>query len=122
MAFKKRESAAISAAKTRSAELKAIQPDGKLDLGNGHTHEALDAQIKKTSEALEAYNTSLTTSDKLGNIVTAEEKKLSRLSSDILTGVGQRFGTDSDEYEQAGGTRDSERKKPVRKPKDAPKG
>ena len=50
----------------------------------------------------------------------AEEKKLSKFSSAMLTGVGQRYTLDSDEYEQAGGTRESERKKPGRAPK-APK-
>ena len=36
-------------------------------------------------------------------------------------GIKGYFGDDSSEYEQAGGTRSSERKKPVRKPKDTAK-
>jgi hypothetical protein len=37
----------------------------------------------------------------------------------MLAGVGSKYGKDSSEYEQAGGTRTSERKPPVRKPKTA---
>ena len=32
----------------------------------------------------------------------------------MLTGVGVKYGKDSNEYEKAGGVRTSERKKPVR--------
>jgi hypothetical protein len=35
----------------------------------------------------------------------------------MLAGVSSKFGKNSDEYEKAGGTKKSERKKPVRKPK-----
>ena len=34
----------------------------------------------------------------------------------MLTGVGVKYGKDSNEYEKAGGVRTSERKKPVRTP------
>jgi hypothetical protein len=43
--------------------------------------------------------------------------KRRELTTRALSGIRGYFGPDSDEYEQAGGTRTSERKKPVRKPK-----
>ena len=39
-----------------------------------------------------------------------------------LSAVEAQFGSDSSEYEQVGGTRQSERKRPVRKAKDAKAG
>ena len=47
----------------------------------------------------------------------AKEKKLSEMCTKVLSGAVSEFGDDSDEYEQLGGTRKSDRKKPVRKPK-----
>ena len=37
----------------------------------------------------------------------------------MLTGVGQKFTKDSNEYEQAGGVRERDRRKPVQKAKAA---
>jgi len=42
--------------------------------------------------------------------------KLKHMTTRALSGIRGFFGPDSDEYELAGGTRTSERKKPVRKP------
>ncbi len=39
------------------------------------------------------------------------------MSEDMLIGVASKYGKDSYEYKLAGGTRRSERKRPVRKPK-----
>jgi len=47
----------------------------------------------------------------------AEEKKLNDMCTIVLAAAVSEFGDDSDEYEQLGGTRKSDRKKPVRKPK-----
>lgn len=114
MAFKKRDSQDLTDANQRAAGLLAIDPTGALDLGNGNTQAAYAAQIAKTTEALKNHNTALSVVDKTGNTLKAEEKKLRKLSSAMLTAIGQRFTLDSDEYEQAGGTRESERKKPGR--------
>ena len=37
------------------------------------------------------------------------------MNTEILSGIRSKFGVDSNEYEQAGGTRQSERKRPVKK-------
>ena len=114
MPFRKRESIILNEATTRSAGLLAIDASGALDLGNGDTHPAFQGQIKATAAALEAYNKALAIADGLGNQLKAEEKKLRRLSTRMLTGVKLKHGEDSDEYEKAGGTRESERKRPAR--------
>ena len=45
----------------------------------------------------------------------AEEASLRDLSERMLAGVAAVYGKNSDQYEQAGGVRKSERKRPVRK-------
>ena len=39
----------------------------------------------------------------------------------VLAGMLSRYGANSEQYKQAGGTRKSEKKRPVRKPRTAPK-
>lgn len=68
---------------------------------------------------LDAYNGLLNEIDALNNDILAGEKALGALSERMLDGVGVKFGKDSNEYEQAGGVRKSERKKPTRKTKGA---
>lgn len=109
MAFRKRESKTLQNASKRSDGLLAIDASGNLDLGNGDTHAAYRAQIKAVAEALEVHNKNLALADKSGNDLRAEERKLARLSTRMLAGVKLKFGEDSTEYEQAGGTRESER-------------
>jgi hypothetical protein len=114
MAFKKRESKSLAIAHKRSDGLSAIDSTGTLDLGNGDTQAAYRAQMKAVSDAAETHNTNLATADKSGNVLKAEEKKLDKLSSRMLAAVKLKFGEDSNEYEQAGGVRASERKARVR--------
>ena len=45
------------------------------------------------------------------------EKDLDTMSKNMLVGVRIKHGEDSAEYEMAGGTKASDRKRPVRKPK-----
>jgi hypothetical protein len=51
----------------------------------------------------------------LYNKFQAEITKLKDWNERMLAGVATAYGKDSSEYEQAGGVRKSERKKPVRK-------
>ena len=122
MAFKKRESQVVNDAEKRAAGLLAVDPAGTLDLGGGNTQTAYATQIKKTAAALDAHNTALAAADKTVNVLKAEEQALRKSSSKMLTAVGLRFGLDSDAYEQIGGTRESERRRPgrVAKPKAPP--
>lgn len=99
----------------RIAGLKSINPT--LDLENGVTVAELEAVLNEARAAIEDYNVSLAVTDEKQNVVNAKDKLVRAALKKILPAVGLRFGTDSDEYEKAGGVRESERKKPVRKPK-----
>ena len=65
---------------------------------------------------MDSYNTLLSTVDEKLNKLKAQEKILDNWNERILVGVAAKFGKDSSEYEQAGGVRKSERKKPKAKP------
>ena len=115
MSRKKRKSNTVVSANKRLAGLESIDP--LLDLGNGNTIAAYLVAIKGVADALDAYNQNLSDADALMNNVEAAEKTLSDFSEVMLEAVGTKYGHDSNEYEMAGGTRKSERKRPVRKPK-----
>jgi hypothetical protein len=109
----KRQSPAVAKAQKRCAALKSIDP--ALDLGGGLTCAAFDAAIQAALGRLEAYNTALSQVDAALNELQATEKGLAGLSERFLAAVKGRYGGDSTEYEKAGGTRRSERRR--RKPK-----
>jgi uncharacterized protein YukE len=115
MAFKKRSSLILTDAQKRASALASI--DAALDLGGGLTLQAFNQQVASLQAKLDEYNTALSRVDELGNQVKAQEKKVQDLNERMLAGVAAKYGRDSDEYEKAGGTRKSERKRPVRKPK-----
>lgn len=117
MARTKKTSKVIESARTRLAGLKSI--DENLDLGNGITVKDYEKKITDTEKALGNYNTTLSLADEQGDTFETNEKDLKDYHERILLGVGSKFGKNSIEYEQAGGTKKSERKKPV-KPKTPP--
>lgn len=116
--LKKLNSAAISKAKGRLSNLKAI--DENLDLGNGLTVASYEAEITALEKKQSDYNNKLAEADELMEAFEDGETDMNSLSERMLEGVSTKFGKDSDEYETAGGTKKSERKKPVRKPKPTP--
>jgi hypothetical protein len=66
---------------------------------------------------LDSYNTKLSELDVVQNDLDAIELKLTETCSVMLSAVVVKYGKNSNEYEQAGGIRTSERKTPVRKAK-----
>ena len=88
-----------------------------LDLGNGVTIDSFAAAIKTTQDKLEAYNSSLSTVDLTQGALELAEKLLMELTEHMLLSVAAKYGKNSDEYKMAGGVRRSDRKRPVRKPK-----
>ncbi len=114
MASIQRESAELAAATKRMNGLKAIDPTGQLDLGNGYTLAAYQAQMTEVQNNLDAYNKARKEFDALKNTLDASEKDLAQKSSAMLTATGLKYGKDSSEYEQCGGVRDSERKQAMR--------
>lgn len=89
--------------------------DPALDFGNGVSVAALTAATTAAAAKLDAYNALLSQADEALNNLQAAEKVVSDLSSRLLSGVRMKFGADSSQYEQAGGTRTSEIKRKPRK-------
>lgn len=75
------------------------------------------------NDAISHYNKLLSDTDAALNEIIAVELQARDLAERALAGVATKYGKDSSEYEQAGGTRKSERKKrgtgPVAKAKAA---
>jgi hypothetical protein len=117
MARIKRTSPAAEKATQRAAALSSISTT--LDLGNGLTLAAYNAAIANINDPktgkLTLYNAALSTLDAQLTDLVAAEKALNTLSQSMLTGTAVKYGMDSDQYEQAGGVRKSDRKKPVKK-------
>lgn len=109
MARKKRTSPALDKAKKRATSLGSINP--QLDLGNGLTLPDYEAQIGVLDAKLEAYNEWLSQGDAMLNDIKTFEKGLNTHSGRMLAGVKVKFGPDSNEYEMAGGVRESEAKR-----------
>ncbi|NJL35845.1 MAG: hypothetical protein HC840_05100 [Leptolyngbyaceae cyanobacterium RM2_2_4] len=114
----KRSSTVLNKAERRAAALKSISPS--LDLGNGLTLETFDELIQDMQDKLEAYNMALSAVDAAHSKVEELERSLRNLSEHMLLGVAVKYGKNSVEYEMAGGTRKSDRKRPVRKAKVEP--
>jgi uncharacterized protein YciW len=112
--MKKQSSPKIDQAATRAAGLKSI--DATLDLGNGMTLTAYQAAITDAQGKLAAYNTKLSEVDEAQNAFSVAEKNIADLSERMLAGTAARYGKNSDQYEMAGGTRKSERKRRAAKP------
>ena len=103
-------------AKTRLAALKSIDP--ALDLGNGMLLSNYQKSVDGFTNLLGQYNTALSTVDDLYNQCNASLLEVQDLSERMLAGVASKYGKNSSEYEMAGGTRKTERKKPIaKKPK-----
>ena len=106
---KKKRSLIIDKAHSRQASLLSIAPE--LDFGNDLTTDAYDQLIEETRDSLKVYNTLLSELDQAYNGFQALEKALADMTDRMLTGVATQFGKNSDEYEMAGGTRKSERRR-----------
>ena len=113
MARPKRNSATLEAARQRLAGLKSITP--APDFGPALSLDGYEQEINAYSAKLDQYNEALSALDGLQNDLDAAEDGLNDKNKRMLSAVGAHYGTDSDEYEKAGGTRTSERKRPTRK-------
>ncbi len=105
----KKTSKIVEEANIRVAGIKSI--DQNLDLGNDLTVKAYEKEIEETAKALEDYNTSLSMADEKQNLYKQKERSLMTLHERMLLGVAVKFGKDSNEYEKAGGTKKSDRKR-----------
>ncbi|MCU0237827.1 MAG: hypothetical protein MUC29_00140 [Pyrinomonadaceae bacterium] len=109
MARSKKTSKIVEEANTRLAGLKSIEQN--LDLGNGLKNEIFAQMIEATANSLSEYNTTLSLVDEKLNLYTQNEKELKDFHERMLLAVGAKYGKNSNEYEKAGGTKKSDRKK-----------
>ncbi|MBC7796662.1 MAG: hypothetical protein H7Z37_07310 [Pyrinomonadaceae bacterium] len=100
-------------ASVRLAGIKSI--DQKIDFQNGISASIYANKINEVETAMEEYNTALAMADEKLNTFTAAELELREMNERVLISVAAKYGKDSDEYEKAGGTRKSERKRPAKK-------
>ncbi|MES2731070.1 MAG: hypothetical protein V4714_04950 [Bacteroidota bacterium] len=115
MAFRKKTSSIVDAARKRLSGLKTIEVG--LDFGNGLSNMGMEGKIAELDAKLELYNSKLSEADEARNVFEEKEKEVQDFYKRMLSGVGTRYGYDSNQYEMAGGTRESDRKKPVSKKK-----
>lgn len=111
----RKNSKVLDNAQSRAAGIRSIDP--ALDLGGGLTLAAFNSAIDDAQTTLGEYNEALGVVDDKLNAFVSAETTLKDISERILAGVAARYGKNSSQYEQAGGVRKSERKRPVRKAK-----
>ncbi|MBD0390046.1 MAG: hypothetical protein ICV54_26955 [Nostoc sp. C3-bin3] len=107
MARKKRSSRILEKAEFRVAGLKAIDP--KINFDETYNLQNLTQLIDNFYNMLDDYNAAIAMIDSSRNKLDEMEKTLSQVSDKMLTWVGCKYGKNSNEYELAGGVRDSER-------------
>ncbi|PYS84247.1 MAG: hypothetical protein DMF67_05675 [Acidobacteria bacterium] len=113
MARLKRSSTILETARQRLAGLKSITP--KPDFGPALDIDQYEQDINALSASLDKYNQTVSLLDQMQNALEADEAKLNDKNKRMLAATGAQYGPDSSQYEQAGGTRTSERKRPTKK-------
>lgn len=110
MARAKRTSSVLETARQRLAGLKSITP--LPDFGPSLTLPGYEADITAVSGKLDEYNEKLSAPDQQQNDLETLEAGLREKNTRMLSAAEAQFGPDSSEYERAGGTRRSDRKRP----------
>ncbi|WP_392481312.1 hypothetical protein [Nostoc sp. C110] len=110
MTQRKRNSMSLTKAERRIEGMQTINP--QLDFSNGFSIATYNTRVIELREKLAAYNQAQTIVDKTHNALLEAERELNTYSEQMLLNVASRYGKNSDEYEMAGGTRRSDRKKP----------
>ena len=118
MARKKRASLVLEVGHKRLSGLKSITPTPNY--GSTLTLPAYDTEIGDFSALLDEYNQMVSALDEFQNRVDTAEAKLNDTNKRMLSATEAHYGPDSSEYEQAGGTRLSERKRPKKKTPPSP--
>jgi hypothetical protein len=101
MAYSKRSSTELEKAQARLRGLEALQSD--LNLGSGMSLYEYEKLIQSADDALQAYNKSLSESDRTRIELQEVEDQLATLSSRILSAIAATYGKNSKEYTMAGG-------------------
>lgn len=111
---RKRTSYIIHQAETRAAALRLIE--GKLEFGKSLSLATFAAKIQLARERVSNLNALVAETDAARHALNDTEAELKELSSRMLKAVLVQFGPNSDEYAMVGGTRTSDRKRPIRRP------
>jgi hypothetical protein len=109
MAYRKRTSTTLEKAHKRSLSIKSIDP--YLDLGNGLTAREFAKTIDDTQQKIDSYNLALSSLTQLYNEMMESEKILADQHERMLSGVLAKFGRNSTEYEMAGGSKRTGKRK-----------
>ena len=109
MARRRRTSDVLETARQRLAGLKSINP--APDFGAALTLVAHETKASAFDTSLDTYNQHLAALDDEQNTIDAQEQDLRDWNRRLLSATEAHYGPDSSEYEVAGGTRKSERKK-----------
>jgi len=109
MARRRRTSEPLDLARQRLAGLKSINP--APNFGDALTLLAYETKINAFSTRLDTYNQHLAALDDEQNGVESADDELREWNRRMLSATEAHYGPDSSEYEVAGGTRTSERKK-----------
>ena len=115
MARLKRSSVVLETARRKLAGLKQISP--KPTFVSDMTLESYEGEIEGYSDDQDSYNGALAALDERANELDKREQRLADLNQRITAAVRGLYGPDSNEFEQVGGIRRSDRKRPSRKPK-----
>jgi hypothetical protein len=110
MARAKRKSSVLETARQRLAGLKSITPPP--DFGSNLKLDEYERQLNDLSTKLDSYNSMVASLDGLLNEVRQMEADMRAMNTRMLAAAEAHYGPDSSEYEQVGGTRTSERKRP----------
>jgi hypothetical protein len=113
MARRKRTSIVLEKASRRAAGINSIDPN--LDLGNGLTLPAFSTLISTMRTRENAYNSALSSLDKLYREMLETESELGDMTEHMLLAVATRYGKSSVEYGMAGGVPKNQRRKGLRK-------
>jgi len=113
MARIKRRSVVLETARQRLSGLKSITP--KPNFGPALDIDQYEQDVETHSAKLDGYNDTLSLLDRLQNELEEQEAALNEKNRRMLAAAGAHYGPDSNVYEAVGGTRTSDRKRPVRK-------
>ena len=103
----KRSYRILDKAEFRVAGLKAIDPNINFD--DTYNLQNLSQLIEQFHNMLDDYNAGIAMIESSRKKLDEMEKTLNQVSDKMLVGVGFKYGKNSNEYELAGGVRDSER-------------
>jgi hypothetical protein len=115
----KESSTILDKATVRLEGIRAI--DAAMDLGSGVSVAALDAALVRGRTKMNEMIQQVSILEEKQAELRDAEKAVAELYTRFLAGIASKYGKDSIEYAQAGGTRSRDRKRPTPKPRTSPK-